>query len=304
MDLTISEHKMSTRSSDPKRFVVSGVLLKTVRLRDEGYDFVDDPHHVLSELKTQRIDADIFVFTQRLSEQSGKYTYLCETESLAVLPITTYDHWWTKQINDKTRNMVRKAAKKGVVLRIAEFNDELVSGIQAIHNEHPLRQGKPFKHYGKPFEIVKRDHASFIDRSVFIGAYFQDELIGVVKLVHQGEWANLMQIISKLSHRERAPTNALIAKSVEICAERNVPQLQYGQWSTRGIGDFKLHHGFRRRDVLRYFIPLTAKGRIALKCKAHRSPSTMLPSRLVNFMMDMRTKWYHFRFRNYPFPGQ
>jgi hypothetical protein len=36
-----------------------------------------------------------------------------------------------------------------------------------------------------------------------------------------------MQIISMISHRDKAPTNALLAKR-EICAERGVPKLQYG----------------------------------------------------------------------------
>jgi hypothetical protein len=284
-------------------FSISGRLFKTLKLRDEGYEFVDHPNQVLELLRELRIKADLFSFTQRLSEPIVRYHYYSEVDSLAVLSISTYEHWWKKQINDKTRNMVRKAEKKGVVLRMVEFSDELVAGIQSIHDEQPIRQGKPFKHYGKPFEIVKRDHSSFLDRSDFIGAYFEGELIGIVKLVHQGVWSNLMQIISKIAHREKAPTNALIAKAVQVCAERGISQLQYGQWSSRGIGDFKLHHGFERREVPRYFIPLNGKGRLMLRFGLHRSLLDAFPPHMVDFLMDMRTKWYHFKFRDHRFKG-
>src|SRR5688572_10353358 len=285
-------------------FITSGSFLRTLKLRDEGYEFIDNPEELLRKLRERHVAADILTFTQRSTESSRKFEYYSEFDALAVLSITNYSDWWSKQINDKTRNMVRKAGKKGVEIRIVDFDDELVAGIQSIHDEHPIRQGKPFKHYGKPFNIVKRDHSSFLDRSDFIGAYFEGELIGIVKLVHQGGWSNLMQIISKISHREKAPTNALIAKAVERCAEKGVAQLQYGQWSTRGIGDFKLHHGFERREIPRYFVPLTAKGRLMLQCKLYRSPAAIVPSPLLDLVMDIRRKWYHFKFRKYHLGGR
>jgi hypothetical protein len=289
---------------DNIELVTFGRFFRTLRLRNEGYEFIDQPERSLQQLRDQRVNADLFAFTQRLSEPSLKYPYYSESDSYAVLSVSTYDHWWKKQINDKTRNMVRKAEKKGLVIRVAEFNDELVAGIQGIHDEHPLRQGKPFKHYGKPFEIVKRDHATFLDRSTFIGAYLGHELVGMIKLVHQGAWASLMQIISKISHREKAPTNALMAKAIAVCAERGIPELQYGQWSRRGIGEFKLHHGFERKEIPRYFVPLNAKGRFMLRCKLHRSAVSMLPTRVESLIWDVRSKWYYFKFRNHQLKGQ
>lgn len=287
-----------------KTFITNGRLLRTVRLRDEGYEFIDRPEEVIDQLRLRPNKADIFTFTQRLSETSPTFPYDFEFDGVAVLPITTYSNWWTKQINDKTRNMVRKAGKKGVEIRVVDFNDELIAGIKSIHDEHPLRQGKPFKHYGKPFDTVKRDHSSYLDKSDFIAAYSGTELIGIVKLVHQGSWSCLMQIISKISHREKSPTNALLAKAVEICSERGVPLLQYGQWSSRGIGAFKLNHGFERREVPRYFVPLTPVGKLGLKCGLHRNPANLLPPAVLNFLMDTRSRWYNFRFRRYQLTGQ
>ena len=62
--------------------------------------------------------------------------------------------------NDKTRNMVRKAGKKDVSIRVVGFDDKLVEGIAEIYNESPLRQGNRFRHYGKDFETLKAAHAT------------------------------------------------------------------------------------------------------------------------------------------------
>ena len=58
--------------------------------------------------------------------------------------------------------------------------------------------------------------ATFLDRSVFIGAYFKDTLIGFAKLVADGSWeqAGLMHIFSATHHLDKAPTNALIVQDL------------------------------------------------------------------------------------------
>lgn len=281
---------------DNKEVVVSGRFLRTVRLKAEYYEWVDDPHGFVAEAKAGRVRADLFTFLQGVSDRSPRYDFHLEWESVAALPITKYEDWWKKQINDKTRNMIRKAQKSGVEVRAVEFTDDLVKGILEIYNESPLRQGKPFRHYGKDFETVKRDHISYLERSDFIGSFYKDELIGFVKLVHGKGVSSLMQIISKISHRDKAPTNALIAKAVEICAERGVPYLHYGIWSRRSLGDFKKHHAFERFDLPRYFVPLNLKGKLILQLTLHRKLSDRLPESWLNFMTDLRSKWNSFKY--------
>ena len=166
--------------------------------------------------------------------------------------------------------------KKGVVLRNVPLDDELVRGIKTIYDESPVRQGKRFKHYGLDLEALHAAHASYLDRSEFVGAFLDDRLIGFIKLVHQPGWSSLMQIISLISERDKAPTNALIAKAVEICAEKQIPRLQYGIWSRRTIGDFKERHAFEEYRVPRYYVPLTPLGQAALALGLH--PPTDHPS--------------------------
>jgi hypothetical protein len=275
---------------------VSGKLCRVAQLQNEGYDFVDTPEALVDSLRAARIAADLFTFHQRVAEPQAKYSYVAEPFDLAVLSFESFEKWWKNQINDKTRNMVRKPGKKGVTIRPVEFNDEFVHGVKAIYDESPVRQGKRFRHYGKDVATLKREHATFLDRSEFIGAYCSGQLIGFVKLVYQGAWASMMNIISKISERDKAPTNGLIAKAVEHCSERGIGLLQYGIWSRRGIGDFKLHHGFQCYSVPRYYVPLNGRGRLLLRLKFHKGLLERLPGDWVDGLTHLRTRWYSLRY--------
>ena len=76
--------------------------------------------------------------------------------------------------------------------------------------------------------------ATYLDSSVFIGAYDSDKLIGFIKLVidDTGTQAGMMHIISMLKARDKAPTNALVAHAVRSCADRNIPHLCYANLPT------------------------------------------------------------------------
>ncbi len=277
--------------------VISGAFFKTAALRDEPYEIVEAPGLFISQMKREGMRADLFTFMQAMSETKPMYDYHLEWHSLAILRIATYEDWWKKQIKDKTRNMVRKAQKAGVKLALCEFNDDFVRGIMSIYNECPLRQGKPFKHYGKDFDTVKREHETFLERSDFIGAWHGGELIGFAKLVHGENVSSLMQIISKIAFRDKSPTNALIAKAVEICAARNVQYLHYGIWSRQGLGEFKRYHGFARCDIPRYFVPLNLKGEMMLKLKLHRKALDFIPEKWLDRLVVLRNRWNLFRYK-------
>src|SRR5687768_16070155 len=122
-----------------KEIKVEGTLVKTASIAADGYEFFKEPSSAIDALKAGS-RADLFTFRESLSASGSPSDYYHEPEGLAVLSITDYETWWKKQINDKTRNMVRKAGKKGVVIKVVPFDDTLVAGIEAIHNEHPMRQ--------------------------------------------------------------------------------------------------------------------------------------------------------------------
>ena len=289
----------SALTVENKRITIQGKFLKTARLEAEYYEWVEDAEDFIGKLKNSGIRADVFTFLQEIGNQTRRYDFHRETDSIAVLPITSYENWWKSQINDKTRNMIRKAQKNGVELRAVPFNDELVRGIMEIYNESPVRQGKPFKHYRKDFETIKTTHITFLEQSEFVGAFYKNELIGFIKLVHGAKVSSLMQIISKIAHRDKAPTNALIAKAVEICGQQGVAYLHYGIWGKGGgLGDFKKHHAFEQFDLARYSVPLTAKGKLMLGLNLHRNASEYLPEKCLSFLLNVRKKWTLFRYRN------
>lgn len=270
---------------------VSGRVVRIARLRAEYYDVLDDPASFIGEFRRAGPKANIFTFLQNAADLEPRHPYHLEYDSIAVLPITTFDHWWKVQIKDKIRNMARRAAKKGVEIRVVPFDEALVRGIKAIYDESPIRQGRRFVHYGKDLATVWADHVTFLDRSEFIAAYAGDELIGFIKLVHGRGISCLMQIIARMSERDKAPIDALLAKAVELCAQKGVTRLQYGSWSRRGLGEYKVHRGFVRVEVPRYYVALDVLGSAAIRMRLHRSMLSFIPSTVLDRLTDLRSSW-------------
>jgi len=289
VDTRPGDMNAASDSSVPK-VAVSGRFLRIAKIQSEYYVPLEDPVSMIEELQKSG-KADIFSFVQAGPDFAPKYDFYSEMDSIAVVAISTYDHWWTRQINDKTRNMVRKAKKMGAEIRKAEMDDEFVNGIKEIYDEVDVIQGKPNRHYKKSPERLRTEHSSFLDRSELIGAYYQGKLIAFSKVTFTKHRAVLMNIAGMVCHRDKAPTNALLARVVEICAERGIPYLQYGVWSKRGLGNFKKHHAFERLDIPRYFVPLSVKGKLALSLKLHRSLKENIPEKWIDFGTDLRSKW-------------
>jgi len=281
-----------------KEISINGKLIRIAFIDGEGYQFLDDPVAALKSLSNgPRID--LFTFIQRLSDTRPRYSYPMELDNMAALRVTTFDDWMTKQIDFKVRNKARKAGKNGVVVREAAYDEAYVRGIQAIYNESPVRQGKPFWHYGKDLETVRKMNGTFFERSIFIGAYLEEKLIGFVKLVFDEEksQAGLMQIVSMIGHQDKAPTNALIAQAVQSCAERGISYLwyanmSYGKKQADGLADFKRHNGFQKIEVPRYYVPLTLPGRLALRLNLHHGLSELVPEPIAATYRKIRKQWY------------
>ena len=99
---------------DGKELLVAGRLVKTARLLSESHVLLEDPVSFVEQVRHSRLRADIFTFVQAVNDRTPKYAFLQELDQLAVLPITTYDEWFTKRLYNKPRNMIRKAAKSGI----------------------------------------------------------------------------------------------------------------------------------------------------------------------------------------------
>jgi hypothetical protein len=282
---------------------VEGGLIRIARLEADGYNFLDNPEVLLNGLRQSGTRIDLFTFTQKLPETTPKYAYPMEWDNFAAVPVTTFDNWWTKQIRPEARNRARQAEKKGVVIRETPFDDALVKGIWEIYNESPVRQGRRFPHYGEDLATVYREEATFLESSFFIGAFLGEKLIGFLKLTanETRTQTNLMNILSTIEHRDKAPTNGLIAQAVRSCAERHISYLvyqsfSYGKKERDGIMKFKEVNGFQRFDVPRYYVPLTYLGRAAFFLGLHRRFVDRLPESIVSRIRELRNAWYTRRF--------
>ena len=278
----------------------TGRFLRIARLDADKYQFLDDPKPILDALKKSRKRVDLFTFVQKLPDTTPKFTYPMEWDNFAAIHITTFNDWWTKQIGFKARNKAKQAEKKGVVIREVPFSEELVSGIWEIYNECPVRQGRKFPHYGKSLETVYREEATYLDSSIFIGAFWENKLIGFIKLVSNQTHtqAGLMNIVSLIQHRDKAPTNALVAQAVRACADRGIAYLvysgfSYGKKLRDSLSDFKERNGFQRIEVPRYYVPLTPLGKLALRFGLHHRLLDHLPESAAAKLREFRETYYN-----------
>jgi hypothetical protein len=278
---------------------VEGRLIRIASVDGEKFTVPNDPEELLDGLRKCGTRVDLFTFLQKLPETSPKYSYPMEWDNLAVLPVSTFDHWWTRQIRSDPRNRARQAEKKGVVLREVPFDDTLLRGICEIYNECPIRQGKPFIHYGKDLEAVREHAGTFLDRSIFIGAFLGDSMIGFIKLVcdETRTYACAIHIVSMMQHRDKAPTNALVAQAVRSCADRKISYLvyenfSYGKKQGDSLSQFKEVNGFQRMDLPRYYAPLTSLGRAAFHLGLHHRVIDLFPEPIMARLRKFRAAWY------------
>ncbi|MGA1999892.1 MAG: hypothetical protein ABSG52_07860 [Terriglobales bacterium] len=267
--------------------IATGKWIRMAAVMDEELiegDSVSDPELFVSQLKRSDLQADVFTFAQKVPDSVPKYKYHLEWDNAAVIPITSFSEWLEKRAEYSARKAIKRAKKLGVEVRLSKFDDTFVEGICRIYNDSPVRQGTAFWHYNKDFESVKRENSTYLDRSTFVGAYYKDELIGFIKWVNVGPIASMLQIISQKKHFDKKPTNALIAKAVEICETMGMSHLVYGRYiykDQNSLTEFKRHNGFEQLLLPKYYIPLTTKGKIALKLHLHHPVADWIPQPLL-----------------------
>jgi len=283
---------------------IQGRHCRVAHVDADDYKFLTDPQAAIVELRRSKTRIDLFTFMQKLPDTTPKYPYPFEWDNMAVLPVSTFDQWWNKQIGFKARNKAKQAEKKGLVIREAQFDDAFARGIWEIYNECPVRQGRLFPHYGKNFGTVRDMSATYLDSSVFIGAFDGEKLVGFIKLTMDdtGTQAGIMHIVSMLQYREKAPTNALVAQAVRSCADRHISHLVYAKFSygkkeTSSLSDFKERNGFQKIDIPRYYVPLTRWGSAALAMGLHHRLIDRLPESMAAKLRELRSLWYQHKFQ-------
>jgi hypothetical protein len=284
--------------------VITGRWVKMAAVHDEEWSEkeIACPELCVETLKDNRsqgLKADIFTFTQKPSAPAPRYSYPLEWDSVAVVHLKTFQDWW-QSLPQETRKNVRRSQKRGVVVKVMQFDDELIKGIADVNNDSPVRQGRRYTHYGKSLDEVRKDHSGFADRSDFILAYLDSQVIGFLKVVYRGEVASILQLTPKASHHDKRPANAMLAKAIELCEARKISCLTYGMFNYGNkrdtpITEFKIRNGFVEVLVPRFYVPLTARGKLSMKLKLHRGILGILPPGVIAVGVAVRAKWYDLR---------
>lgn len=276
--------------------VVQGRLFRLAYRFDEGWheshaNMTDELLYQIQKINQHDQRIDVFSFSQMPSDPIPHFFYPHEYESIAAIRISSFDDWWNNSVSSDLRKDVRRSAKRGVIVKQVDFDDSLVESIKGIYDETPIRQGRKFWHYNQSIEQVKTCNSSYKDRSIFLGAFLEEELIGFTKIVQVGKMARMMQILAKDEHRDKRPMNALIAKSVETAYRLECTMLTYGNYLYRQGPDsmtaFKQRNGFEEIRVPKYFVPITARGELYVRYGLYRDGLSLLPQGVVRAMRRM-----------------
>lgn len=279
--------------------VARGRVLRVAEIHDEEWlrqETLGDPTRCFAALRKGNLAADVFTFAQRAPDAQPRYPFAYEWDNAAIIRLTSYQEWWDK-LSQETRRNVRLAAKRGVTVRVVPFDEALVRGIQAIYNEAPVRLGKPFWHYGKDLEVVRRENSTYLDRSEFLAAFVEEQLVGFIKMVYVDQTASIMQILAMIAHQDKRTTNALLNLAVEVCAAKGVRYLKYCQYvygvnNDSPLTEFKRRNGFERIDFPRYMVPLTWRGKLAVKLRLQHGVKGCLPPSILQGALRLRAKYY------------
>ena len=290
---------------DRATLISSGRWLRVASIFDEEWlpeEAIGNPEQLLAILQESPLKADLFTFSQGVTDPTPWFDYATEWDNSAVVAVSSFKDWW-ESLPQESRKNVRRGEKRGVVARTSPFDDALVAGIKQIYDETPVRQGRAFWHYGKLLDEVKRANASYLERSEFVTAYLGDELIGFIKMVFVGKVARIMHILSKTAHADTRTPNIFLTKAVEVCAQRGMTHFVYGQYTYGNKGhtpitEFKRRNGFVEIRTPRYYVPLTLKGRLALALNLHRGVKNLVPGRVTHALLDLRAKFYARRDRS------
>jgi hypothetical protein len=232
--------------------------------------------------KLSERDVDVFTFLERkwcCPIPNPPSTWVKSEDNVGLLEIKDFDSWWSN-VGKKTRNMVRHAEKSGIKVSVAEPDEKFVEGVWKIYNETPIRQERAFPHFGQSLQSVAWN-ISLNKNSTFIGAFLQDELVGFIQIIYGDNIAIISQILSMQKQWNKAVNNALLAKAVEVCASKGERWLMYGRIGNHpSLDKFKESNGFVKFPITRYYVPITWKGRVAIRLGLHKEFKDALPESL------------------------
>jgi hypothetical protein len=240
----------------------------------------------LRSLSTKGID--LFSFIQRtfLGDKLRKYLFYSNFEPIGLLRLSSFDEW-LKLTKYNARRYIRKGAKLGVTAELANIDERFIRSALRIYNETPIRQGRKYSGYGLTIGDLKNKFVN-MENSEVLGAYFKNELIGLLWISYGHKVAAFRSFLSLIKYRDKYPNNVLLAESVKRCCEKGFQFLTYGNMGyLPNLDFFKSSHGFRIFLVPRYYVPLSTKGQLAIRLKVCRPLEHSFPRKLIPALLPL-----------------
>ena len=159
------------------------------------------------------------------------------------------------------------------------------------HRESPLRSGRDIRRPRALVDIVPGTRESSRMRKDLRPTIFvTGDVAGDVE-------SPVYAILALNTHYDKRPMNALLAKSMEVCAQKKIGYFVYGNYvygnkKDSSLVEFKRRNGFEQADYPRYYLPLTFKGRIYVALKLYRGISGLLPAPILALALRVRDTFY------------
>src|SRR5437016_1799056 len=119
---------------DGRTLIATGKRLRIATVRSEEMleKELENPELYINQLKdrtNQKLKADIFSFAQKLPATQPKYRHRMEWESVAAIHLSSFKQWW-EALPQETRKNVRRSQRRGVAVKIREFDADLIEEIR------------------------------------------------------------------------------------------------------------------------------------------------------------------------------
>ena len=128
--------------------------------------------------------------------------------------------------------------------------------------------------------------------NTFIGAFLDGELVGFIQLLYGDNIAIISNILSLQQHWDKSLNNALFAKAVEVCVSQraNGGSCMDALETTLLWTSLKKIMGSSKFPITRYYVPITGKGRLAIRLGLHRDLKDALPN-FVKYPLIPALNW-------------
>jgi hypothetical protein len=71
----------------------------------------------------------------------------------------------------------------------------------------------------------------------------------------------------------------------------------YGRKGNDTLAEFKRRNGFKKMEYPKFYIPLTVRGRVALRVRLHKEWIDVLPAPITTMLLAARAKALHLLMR-------